>query len=80
MADQLEIGDRVRFKARGLPDQRIATPAGEHSWQEYLAGEIGVVTAIEQQDNTVGVRSPRHSQHGHPFLVWISPEHLVKIE
>jgi hypothetical protein len=79
MAD-LEIGDHVRFKARGLPDQRIGTPAGEHSWQEYLGDETGVVMAIEKQENTVGVRSPSHSQHGHPFLVWISPEHLVKTE
>jgi hypothetical protein len=80
MAGQLEIGDRVRFKARGLPDQRIGTPAGDHSWQEYLGGETGVVQAVDNVNGQVAVRSASHSQHGHPFLVWIAPEHLVRID
>jgi hypothetical protein len=81
MADieDIETGDRVRFNATGLPDEKIGTPAGEHSWQEYFGGETGIVQVVDKQNETVAIRSPSHSVHGHPFLVWIAPEHVTKI-
>jgi hypothetical protein len=60
-----EVGDRVRFKARGLPSQTIHTPSGEHNWQDYLGGQVGAVVSLE--GGLVGVRGT-HGEHNEPFL------------
>ena len=74
----LRVGDRVQFNTAGLPDYKIDSQAGEYSWQDYFGGEPGIVEVVDARNDTVAVRSDAHSVYGHPFLVWIGPEHLTK--
>jgi hypothetical protein len=86
---QTEIGDRVRFKAEGLPDATYQSPAhaelpedhpdhGGVSWQQHFGGVTGVVTCTDTFNGLAFVRGK--DQDGHPYAVWLDDQHLDIVE
>jgi hypothetical protein len=75
----IDVGDRVRFKARGLPALEVDPPGtapGEtRSWQAHYGGLDGLVDVTDPLAGTVRVRGT--DGDGHPYTVWIAPEHLT---
>lgn len=75
----LEVGDRVRFKSRGLPDLEVAAPGvPPRSWQAHYGGLDGLVDVTDPIAGAVRVRGK--DADGHDFTVWIAPEHLTVTE
>jgi hypothetical protein len=72
----IQIGDRVTFKRRGLPGHTFETPEGKdnQSWSERFGGQAGVIDALDATNGEVRVRGV-HAD-GSAFTVWIDPKHL----
>jgi hypothetical protein len=72
----IQIGDRVTFKRRGLPGHTFETPEGEddQSWSERFGGLGGVVDALDPTNREVRVRGL--DADGVAFTVWLDPKHL----
>jgi hypothetical protein len=72
----IQIGDRVTFKKRGLPGHTFETPEGRdnQSWSERFGGLAGVVDVLDPTNREIRVRGL--DADGTAFTVWIDPKHL----
>jgi hypothetical protein len=72
----IQIGDRVTFKKRGLPAHTFETSgdAPNQSWSERFGGLAGVVDVIDVVNREVRVRGL--DADGTAFTVWVDPKHL----
>jgi hypothetical protein len=76
----IQIGDRVAFKKRGLPGHTFETPEGEanQSWAERFGGLAGVVDVLDPVNREVRVRGIDGA--GVAYTVWLDPKHLDVID
>lgn len=74
----VEVGDRVQFKAKGLPKHPYHGPgmAEDESatWADYFSDAKGVVDSTDPLTDTVRVRG--RDRNGDLYTIWIDPKHL----